>query len=110
MTCITVYCVKCYCRIARPVLDTEQETLRESQQRRLEYSTEEQYQMNLRKSIKGTTAYLNLRELVEREFQNIFSEPKELVGEFREETDFENAIKQVEKEYADNIKSWRRQL
>jgi hypothetical protein len=31
----------------------------------------------------------SLRKPVEREFQNIFSEPNELIREFKEETDFE---------------------
>jgi hypothetical protein len=129
MTVIAVNCIKCYLGIARPALDAEREILRESQRKRLERIAEERHQMNmtfaersaseinyqreeerLRKGIEDAIARLNLRELVEREFQNIFSEPNELIGEFREETDYENAIKQVEKEYADNIKSRQRQL
>jgi hypothetical protein len=73
----------------------------------INYQREEEY---LKKGIEDTIVYLNLRELVKREFQNIFSEPNKLVGKFREETDYKNAIKQVEKEYADNIKSRQQQL
>ena len=64
----------------------------------------------MRKSIEDAIACLNLKELIEREFQNIFSKLNKLISKFKEETDFENVIKQVEKEYANNIKSRRRQL
>ena len=46
----------------------------------------------MRKSTKNAIARLDLRELVERELQNIVSESNELMGEFNEESDLENAI------------------
>jgi hypothetical protein len=36
------------------------------------------------------------------EMQKLLSEPEELTGEFRDESDFETVIKHIEKEIADN--------
>jgi hypothetical protein len=41
-----------------------------------------------------------VKELAEREFLETISEPIELTDEFREESDYENVIKQIEIEKA----------
>lgn len=129
MTRIAMNCVRCHRGIARPALDAERERLRESEQKRLERIGKDRLQMNmtltermaseinyqreeecLRKSIENAIACLDLRELVVRELQNILSEPTELMGEFGEESDYENAIKQVEKENANDIRTQQRRL
>jgi hypothetical protein len=38
------------------------------------------------------------------EMQRLLSKPKELIGEFREESDYETAIKHIKKENADNAR------
>ena len=65
----------------------------------------QQYKERLRKSTENAIAHLDLRELADRELQDTISEPTELTGEFREESDYENVIKQIEKEYANNIRT-----
>ena len=47
----------------------------------------------LRISTENAISYLDVKELAEREFQDTISEPTELTGEFREESDYENVIK-----------------
>jgi hypothetical protein len=51
-----------------------------------------------------------LKKLVERELQNILSKLTKLISEFKEESDYENAIKQVEKENANNIKTQQQRM
>ncbi len=53
----------------------------------------QQYEDHLKKTIENTITSLDMRELAERELQEIISEPTELTGEFREESDYENVIK-----------------
>jgi hypothetical protein len=51
-----------------------------------------------------------VRELVERELQDTISEPTELTGEFREESDYENVIRQIKKENANDTRTRQRSL
>jgi hypothetical protein len=53
---------------------------------------------------------LDMRELAEREFQDIISEPTKLTGEFREESDYEDVVKQIEKEKANDTRTRQRRI
>jgi hypothetical protein len=129
MTSIVVNCVRCYRGISRPALDIKRERLQETEQERLERIAEDRLQMNmtfaeriasqinnqkeverLRKNTENTIARLELRKIVESELQNILSEPTEFISEFKEESDYENAIKQVKKENANDIETQQRRL
>lgn len=106
------------------VLDIEQERLQEFERNKLEHIAEDQQQMNmallaqiasemnyqkyeerLRKTTENVIARLDVRELAERELQGTISEPTELTGEFREESNHENVIKHIKKEYVNNIRT-----
>lgn len=106
MTSLAIHCARCNRMMARPALDVEQERLREFERNELERVAEDRQQMNmallariaseinyqqyegrLRKTTENAIACLDVRELAERELQDIISEPTELTGEFREESD-----------------------
>jgi hypothetical protein len=53
---------------------------------------------------------LEIRALVEAEIRLLLSEPKDLTGEFTEESDYETVIKYIEKETANDTKSRLRRL
>ena len=50
------------------------------------------------------------RELSEIELQGILSEPLELIGEFNNENDYENVIKLIEKEIANDTRTQLRRM
>lgn len=58
-------------------------------------------QQNQKASLKEI-ACLDIKELAEIEIQKLLSEPEELTSEFREESDYETAIKHIEKGNADD--------
>jgi hypothetical protein len=58
----------------------------------------------------NTIASLDVGELAEKELKDTISEPTELTGEFREESDYENVIKQIKKENANDIRTRQRSL
>jgi hypothetical protein len=106
------------------VLDVEQERFQEFERNKLEHIAEDRQQMNmallaqiasemnyqkyeerLRKTTENVIARLDVRELAERELQGTISEPTELTGEFREESNHENVIKHIKKEYVNNIRT-----
>jgi hypothetical protein len=124
ITSIALNCVTSTRKTARPALDIEQERLRE-----LERIAEDWQQMNmtlvariasernyqqveerLRKTTQDAIARLDVRELAERELQDTISEPIELTGDFKEESDYENVIKQIEKENANDTRTRQRSL
>jgi hypothetical protein len=70
----------------------------------------QKYEERLKKTTENTIANLDMRELAERELQETISEPTELTGEFREESDYENVIKQIEKENANDTRTRQRSL
>lgn len=70
----------------------------------------QQYAERLKKSTQNAIARLDVRELAERELQDTISEPTELMAEFRDESDYENVIKQIEKETANDTKTRQRSL
>lgn len=47
---------------------------------------------------------LNIRVLADRDLKDILSKPTELIGEFKEEDEFENLIRAVDKENASSTK------
>jgi hypothetical protein len=129
MTGLAINCVRYNRRTARPALDVELERLREFERNKLERIAEDRQQMNmalparitsemnyqqyeerLRKTTENAIARLDVRELAERELQDTISEPTELTGEFREESDYENVIKQIEKENANDTRTRQRSL
>jgi hypothetical protein len=129
MTSLAIHCVRCNRRMAMPALDVERERLQELERNELERIAQDRQQMNmtlpariasemnyqqyeerLRKITENTIASLDVRELAERELQDIISEPTELTGEFREKSDYENAIKQIEKEKANDTRTRQRRL
>ncbi len=65
----------------------------------------QQYEECLKKTIENTITSLDMRELVERELQETISEPTELTGKFREESNYENIIKQIKKENTNDIRT-----
>jgi hypothetical protein len=124
MTSIALNCVTSTRKTARPALGIEQERLRELEKNKLERIAEDRQQMNmtlaariasernyqqveerLRKTTQDAIARLDVRELAERELQDTISKPIELTGDFKEESDCENVIKQIENENANNTKT-----
>jgi hypothetical protein len=122
-------CVTSTHKTARPVLDIEQERLQELEKNKLERIAEDRQQMNmtlaarialerdyqqvkerLRKTIEDAIARLDVKELVERELQDTISKPTKLIGDFKEESDYENVIKQIEKENANDTRTRQRSL
>lgn len=62
------------------------------------------------KDYSDNIAHLDIRDLAEKEMQRLLAEPEELTGEFREESDYETAIKHIEKEIADDARIRLRRL
>jgi hypothetical protein len=60
--------------------------------------------------LRHTIACRDRRELSEIELQDILSEPLELMGEFNDENDYENAIKCIVKENADDTRAHLRRM
>jgi len=60
--------------------------------------------------LKHAVVCLDVRELLRIELQDLLSEPKELMGEFSEESDYETAIKYIERENGDDIRTRLRRL
>ena len=60
--------------------------------------------------LKHAIACLDVRELSGIELQDILSEPIELIGEFSKESYYENIIKHIEKENAEDSKTRLRYL
>jgi hypothetical protein len=53
---------------------------------------------------------LDMRDIAKLEIQRILSKPQELIGEFREESDYETAITHIEKDNANNASIQLRRL
>lgn len=65
----------------------------------------QQVKERLRKTTENAITRLDVTELAEREFLDTVSEPIELTGDCREESDYENVIKQIRKENANNTRT-----
>jgi hypothetical protein len=72
-----------------------------------EYREEEE---RLTEETEKAIACLSMRELADRDLKDVLSEPTELMGEFKEEDEFEELIRQVDRENAHNVKKRGRAL
>jgi hypothetical protein len=98
--------------IARPASEAVQERLAEVEQDVSSRSKGGPYQLSTTRGdrtksdyLKHTIACRDRRELSEIELRDILSEPLELVGDFDDESDYENAIKHIEKEKANDTRT-----
>ena len=117
MTGITENWARCNRLIARPALEVAQERLAEVEQDVVNRSRADPFQMSITRGdraksdlLRHTIACRDRRELSEIELQVILSEPLELMGEFNDENDYENAIKRIEKENADDTRTQLRRM
>jgi hypothetical protein len=129
ITSIAMNCVRYNRQTARPALDIEQESLQDHERHELDRIAEGRQQMNmtlparlaseinlqqyvgrLKEMTASTIARLNMRDLAEKELLETISEPTELTGEFREESDYRTVIKHIEKEIADDTRTRQRSL
>jgi hypothetical protein len=109
MTSIAENWVECNRCIAKPAFDATQERSQEVERNKIglhaqrltsEYVSRQQNQ----KAYADEIAYLAIRELVEMEMQKLLADPKELTSEFRKESDYDTAIKHIEKGNADDAR------
>ena len=129
LTSIAVNCVRCNRQMAKPMLDIEQERLRNFERHELERIAEDRQQMSmtlparlaseinlqryterLKKNTENTIAHLDIRNLAEKELLDTISEPTELTGEFKEDSDYANVIKTIEKAIANDTRDQQRSL
>jgi hypothetical protein len=103
--------------MARPALDIAQGRLAEVEQDASNYTRGGPYQMSITREdrtkldhLRHNIACRDRRELSEIELRDILSEPLELTGEFNDENDYENAIKCIEKENANDTKAYLRRM
>ncbi|KFY43092.1 hypothetical protein V495_04165 [Pseudogymnoascus sp. VKM F-4514 (FW-929)] len=104
MTSIAENWVKCNRYIAKPAFDAVQERSQEVTGNRIGLHARRL------KACPEDIARLDIRELAEMEMQKLLSEPEELTGEFREESDYETAIKLIKKGNADGERTRLRRL
>jgi hypothetical protein len=114
MTSVTENWAKCNRLIGKPALEVAQERHREVKWNSLNRIKQDRCQMNMTREdrieserLKHAIACLDVRELLRIELRDLLSEPAELMGE---ESDYENAMKQIEKENADDIRTRLRRL
>ena len=120
---IGINCVDNNLMILASALEIEKEQLQEHERNRLSQIKQDREQMNLwfaertekeekyqgeemrlPKDTEKAIACLNIRELANRILKEILSEPTELIGEFTEDDEFENLIKEIDKENASSAK------
>jgi hypothetical protein len=65
----------------------------------------QQYTERLKKAIENIIVYLDIRDLAEKELLDMISEPTELTGEFREESDYTSVINYIEKGIANDART-----
>lgn len=129
LTSVAVNCVRCNRQMAKPIIDIEQERLRNFEKHELERITDDRQQMNmtlsarlaseinlqqyterLRKNTENTIASLDIRNLAEKELLVTISEPTELTSELKEDSDYANVIKNIEKAIANDTRTQQRSL
>jgi hypothetical protein len=107
MTTIAENLVKCSRCIAKPAFDAAQRRSREIERNKIAphvrrltsaYTSRILNQKDFPDDIVG----LDMRDIAKLEIQRILSKPQELIGEFREESDYETAITHIEKDNANN--------
>lgn len=123
ITGIGTECVDGNLKSLASALEIETERLQEYERNRLSQIEQDREQMNMRfgartekeeeyreeeerlpKDTEKAIACLNMRELADRDLKDILSEPTELMGEFEEEDEFENLIRDTDKENAGSAK------
>jgi len=109
MTGITENWAKCSRCIVRPAFNAVEERSREVERNKIRpharpLTSEYPSRILNQKDYSDNIAHLDIRDLVEKEIQRLLAEPEELTDEFREESDFETAIKHIEKENADDAR------
>jgi hypothetical protein len=70
-----------------------------------EYWEEEE---RLTKEIEKAIAYLSIRDFTDRNLKDVLSKLIELMGDFKEEDEFEKLIREVDRENTYDIKRWGR--
>ncbi|KFZ19152.1 hypothetical protein V502_03807, partial [Pseudogymnoascus sp. VKM F-4520 (FW-2644)] len=114
MTGITENWTRCNRLIARPAVEVAQERLELNGSSR---TMRNPCQMSIARGnrikldhLRYTIACRDRRELSEIDLRDILSEPLELMGEFNDETDYDNAIQRIEKENADDARTQLRRM
>ncbi|KAH6668261.1 hypothetical protein B0J14DRAFT_158199 [Halenospora varia] len=117
MTSVTENWAKCNRLLARPALEAAQERLGQFEQNKSHGIQADLHQMNMTgekraklEGLKHALACHDIRELSRIALQDLLSKPAELMGEFSEESDYENAMKHIEKENADDTRTQLRRL
>jgi hypothetical protein len=117
MTSVTENWAKCNRLIAKPALEVAQESLRKVKQNKLQGSPADRDQMKKAREerarsehLKHAVACCDVRELSRMAMQDLLSKPAELMGEFRTESDYEDVIKHIEKENANDTRTQLRRL
>ena len=129
MTCAAVNWVESNRATTRAALYCEQERLREVEKARLDRIADDRVQMNvtiderlsseisyqqeekrLKRSTQNAIASLNLRKEADKILLGITSEPVELTGDFRDASDLDGMIKEIEKDDAKGSKDRQRKL
>jgi hypothetical protein len=70
----------------------------------------QQEEKRLKRDTQNAIASLNLRKEADKILLGIISEPVELTGEFKDESDLDNMIKEIEKDDAEGSKDRQRKL
>jgi hypothetical protein len=117
MTSITENWAKCNRLIAWPALEVAQERLAKIEQGGISLTRGGRCQAGINRGdrtesdhLRHTIACHDRRELSEIELRDILSEPLELMGEFNDENDYENVLKRIEKENANDTKARLRRM
>merc|ERR1711939_1042486 len=129
MTCAAVNWGESNRATTRAALYCEQERLREVEKARLDRIADDRVQMNvtiderlsseisyqqgekrLKRSTQNAIASLNLRKEADKILLGITSEPVELTGDFRDASDLDGMIKEIEKDDAKGSKDRQRKL
>jgi hypothetical protein len=104
MTGIVENWAECHRCMAKPALEVAQGQIRESEQNK-QYGIAERHYKKIRErtkteQVKHAVACLDVRELSRIALHDILSEPAELMIEFSGERDYEEAMKNIEKDIA----------
>ena len=123
ITSIGMNCVKSNFAILASSLEIEKQRLQECQRNRLHQIKKDRQQMNMLSAARSkreeeyreeeerlveetekAIACLSMRDFADRDLKDVLSEPTELMGEFKEEDEFEELIRQVDRENAHDAK------
>ena len=117
MSSVTEDWAKCNRLIAKPALEVAQESLGKVDQNKLHGIPADRDQVKKARAerakserLKHAVACCDVRELSKIAMQDLLSEPAELMGEFSKESDYENAMKHIEKENANDTRTQLRRL